>query len=191
MGSRGQTAIAAIGAFLAAMLALGAVLIVTGAYNFAADAPHTALVRGLIGYARERSIAVRARDIAVPPLDDTKMIADGASDYDAMCTGCHLAPGMAENEMRPGLNPKPPVLAQAGPGRAATQFWIIKHGIKMTAMPAWGFTHSDTEIWNMVAFLQKLPALSPAQYRALVAQSGDHHAHEDRGAAPMDMGHMH
>jgi mono/diheme cytochrome c family protein len=188
--TRGQTAIAAIGAFLAVMLALGGLLIITGAYNVAADAPHTSFVRALIGYARERSIRVRAGDVAVPRLDDPKMIADGASDYDAMCTGCHLAPGMAENEMRPGLNPKPPLLEHGRAGHAAEQFWIIKHGVKMTAMPAWGFTHSDAEIWNMVAFLQKLPALSPAQYRALVAQSGDHHAH-DHDNAPMDMSHMH
>jgi mono/diheme cytochrome c family protein len=188
--TRGKTAIAAIGAFLAVVLVLGGLLIVAGAYNVAADAQHTALVRALIGYVRMRSIEVRARDVAVPRLDNPRMIADGASDYDAMCTGCHLAPGLAENEMRSGLNPKPPILARDRSDHAAEEFWIIKHGIKMTAMPAWGFTHSDGEIWNMVAFLQKLPALSPAQYRALVAQSGDHHAHEDR-PAPMDMSHMH
>jgi mono/diheme cytochrome c family protein len=186
----GRKAIAAIGGCLAVVLVVGGLLIVTGAYNVGADAPHTAIVRALIGYARERSIEVRASDVAVPRLDDPKMIADGASDYDAMCTGCHLAPGMAENEMRPGLNPKPPLLAQGRAGHAAEQFWVIKHGIKLTAMPAWGVTHSDAEIWNMVAFLQKLPALSPAQYHALVAQSGDHHAH-DHGDAPMDMDHMH
>lgn len=189
-GFHGKTAIVAIVAFLAVLLTLGGLLIGTGAYNVAADAPHTAFVRALIGYVRERSIEVRARDVVVPPLGDPKMIADGASDYDAMCTACHLAPGMAENEMRPGLNPRPPILARGRTGHAAEQFWIIKHGIKMTAMPAWGVTHSDVEIWNMVAFLQKLPALSPAQYRALVAQSGDHHAH-DHDAAPMDMRHMH
>jgi mono/diheme cytochrome c family protein len=114
------------------------------------------------------------------------MIADGASDYDAMCTGCHLAPGMAENEMRPGLNPKPPQLATLPRGDAAEQFWIIKHGIDMTGMPAWGKTHSDAEIWNMVAFLQKLPTLSPAQYRALVASSAGHHDHDHDH---MDMSH--
>ena len=184
-----KTALAAIAAFLVVALALGGSLIVTGAYNVAADAPHTAFAHALIGYARERSIEVRASAVVAPRLDDPKMIADGASDYDAMCTGCHLAPGMPENEMRPGLNPKPPLLARGRAGHAAEEFWIIKHGIKMTSMPAWGLTHSDAEIWNMVAFLQKLPALSAVQYRALVAQSGDHHAH-DHGDTPMDMSHM-
>src|SRR3977135_4467617 len=82
-----------------------------GIYNIAADAPHLALTRQFVSYVRERSIAVRAASIVVPDLSSKQMIAEGASDYDAMCTVCHLAPGMAENEMRPGMNPKPPQLA--------------------------------------------------------------------------------
>ena len=96
-----------------------------------------------------------------------QMIAEGAEHYAAMCTGCHLAPGMHENEMRPGLNPKPPILASLPSQDPREQFWIVKHGLKMTAMPAWGATHTDEEIWNIVAFLQKLPGMSPTRYRAL------------------------
>ena len=168
------------GAFLGAAILLfagiaaAALVAIFGLYNVAADSPHLALTRDFIGFARERSIEARSEDIKVPPLTDAKMIADGASDYDAMCTGCHLAPGMKENEMRPGMNPKPPILA-ATPGEPSEQFWIIKHGIKMTGMPAWGVTHSDAEIWNIVAFLQKLPKLSPSQYRALVSSAQGHH----------------
>ena len=50
-------------------------------------------------------------------------------------------------------------------------FWVIKHGIKMSAMPAWGGSHDDATIWSMVAFLQKLPDLSPAQYKDIVARA--------------------
>jgi len=107
-----------------------------------------------------------------------------------MCTGCHLAPGMTENEMRPGMNPKPPQLASIPALAPATQFWIIKHGIKMTGMSAWGVTHPDQEIWNMVAFLQRLPTLSPQQYHALTSASAGHHEHDEHpGSMKMDMGH--
>jgi len=160
---------------LAAIVVVGAVLAGLGAYDVGADSPHTALTRAVIGFVRERSIESRAADIKVPPLNDPKMIGEGAEHYDAMCTGCHLAPGMSDNEMRPGMNPRPPALAKISPDDPAEQFWIIKHGIKMTAMPAWGTTHSDEEIWNMVALLQKLPKMTPAEYRALVAASGKHH----------------
>jgi hypothetical protein len=50
-------------------------------------------------------------------------------------------------------------------------FWVIKHGIKMSAMPAWGSSHDDATIWSMVAFLRKLPGLTPAEYRAIVAKA--------------------
>lgn len=93
------------------MVAIVAVVIVSGAYNFAADVPHAGFVTTLIGFARERSIDVRAASVKVPPLNDPKMTHEGAEHYAEMCVSCHLAPGAPENEMRPGLNPKPPVLA--------------------------------------------------------------------------------
>jgi mono/diheme cytochrome c family protein len=173
--------------FLAILvMAASTAIVALGLYNVAADAPHTGFVRNVLEYARIRSIAVHAEDVRAPSLDKQSMIVEGASHYDAMCTGCHQAPGMKENEMRPGLDPKPPVLANGGLGTPAQMFWVIKHGIKMTGMPAWGVTHTDEEIWNVVAFLQRLPTLSPAQFRALITPSGSHREH---GADHMDMRH--
>ena len=155
------------------------VYLAAGLYNVGADSEHTGLMRLALAAVRERSVDAHADDVKVPALDNPKMIADGASDYDEMCTVCHLAPGMPENEMRPGMNPKPPVLAKDPPDSPAEAFWVIKHGIKMTGMPAWGVTHTDAEIWNIVAFLNKLPALSPQAYHALVVSAAGHHAHDE------------
>ena len=57
----------------------------------------------------------------------------------------------------------------------AEEFWVIKHGIKMSGMAAWGKTHSDALIWDMVALLQKLPSLSPAAYKILVRNAPADH----------------
>src|ERR1700689_1235197 len=76
-----------------------------GVYDIAADTPHAGGTRELIGYVRGRSSAALARQVRVPDLGNPKMLAEGAEHYDAMCTGCHLAPGLPENEMRPGMNP--------------------------------------------------------------------------------------
>jgi mono/diheme cytochrome c family protein len=173
--SRAATIVAtsAVVVLIAAIALVG--IVVSGAFNVAADVPDSALMRTIIAYTRERAIDARAEGIKVPPLDKPEMTAEGAAHYDAMCTGCHLAPGMRENAMRPGMNPKPPALATLPPENPAEQFWIVKHGLKMTAMPAWGLTHSDADIWNIVALLQKLPGLSPEQYRALVAKGGGKH----------------
>jgi len=152
-------AIAGVGAF-----------VWSGVYNIGADDHHTKPVHALMQALRERSIEHHAKDIVVPNLDDPPLILKGAGQYAAMCTGCHLAPGMAENEMRPGLYPKPPQLSKFRPDPREA-FWVIKHGIKMSAMPAWGASHDDATIWSMVAFLQKLPGMTPAQYKDIVAKA--------------------
>ena len=80
---------------------------------------------------------------------------------------------MADTELSRGLYPAPPNLSKETVD-AASAFWIIKHGIKASGMPAWGKSMSDDYIWNMVAFLQRLPKLDDEQYKALVATSGGH-----------------
>jgi mono/diheme cytochrome c family protein len=142
----------------------------SGVYDMGADAHHTRPVRAMIGALVDRSVERRAKDLVVPNLQDPQMVLDGAGHYAEMCTGCHLAPGMAENEMRPGLYPKPPQLARFKPDPREA-FWIIKHGIKMSAMPAWGASHDDNAIWSLVAFLQQMPAMTPTQYKAMVARA--------------------
>ena len=170
--------VAAIGVIALTVLGIGFVL--SGVYNMAADEPHSALVLRLVETLRERSIEVHAKGIAAPKLDDPALIAEGAEHYSAMCTGCHLAPGMYDSEIRPGLYPQPPILAKRRPREPAQDFWIIKHGIKMSGMPAWGATHDDDAIWGMVAFLQKLPELSPDAYQQLVphGDGSEEHEHE-------------
>ncbi|HET6587634.1 MAG TPA: cytochrome c [Oleiagrimonas sp.] len=138
----------------------------SGSYNIGADSPHWGFTRYAIGQLRERSIESRSADIKVPNLDDPALVAEGAHHYAEMCTGCHLAPGMGDSELRKGLYPRPPNLTHFAPDPAEA-FWIIKHGIKMTAMPAWGKTHDDQKIWAMVAYLQKQPHMSVERYREL------------------------
>lgn len=142
----------------------------SGIYNIGADDPHSRPVFSLMQTLRARSISAHARSIRVPDLEDASLILKGAGQYAAMCTQCHLTPGMKDSEIRPGLYPQPPNLARlrVDPKEA---FWVIKHGIKMSAMPAWGGSHDDTTIWSMVAFLQKLPDLSPRQYKEIVARA--------------------
>ncbi len=153
------------------VLALG--FLFSGVYNIAASDPHTPMVHRALETLRDRSIAVRSKTIEVPDLSDAALIRQGAGNYHAMCTGCHLMPGMAESEMYNGLYPQPPDLTQASvePGRA---FWVVKHGIKASGMPAWGKSMEDRYLWGLVAFQQKLPDLTPEAYRAMVAESGGH-----------------
>ncbi|KRE89366.1 cytochrome C [Frateuria sp. Soil773] len=171
---------------LAVLAAAG--FVASGWYDAGADRPHWEATYRLLQFARERSVAQHAKDLVLPDnLDDEATILEGAGQYAAMCTGCHLAPGMDDSELRPGLYPQPPDLSRTRVDPRAA-FWTIKHGIKMSVMPAWGGSHDDATIWSMVAFLRRLPGLSPAGYAALVAKAppdGDMESrgHGDRHAA--------
>lgn len=156
--------------------ALAGIVVYVGAYDIGADSPHTRPVYWLIEQLRDRSIAVRARNVGVPAnLTDMKRLQSGAGLYTEMCSGCHLAPGLEKSEISQGLYPKAPELFREPQRSAREQFWIIKHGVKLTAMPAWGKTHSDELIWDMVAFVRQLPKMTPAQYQAALASAPEDH----------------
>ena len=163
----------------------GVVFIYSGVFNVAADDPHSAPVYWLMETVRDRSIATHARGIVVPPLTAPAMITAGGADYHEMCTGCHLQTGIEESELASALYPHPPSLAKVKYRNPAETFWIIKHGMKMSGMPAWGATHDDARIWAMVAFLQQLPRLTARQYQILTARDdGDEHVHMHSQSAP-------
>ncbi|MBB6094962.1 mono/diheme cytochrome c family protein/ketosteroid isomerase-like protein [Povalibacter uvarum] len=159
---------------LVALVAMAALIIATGIYNVAADEPHSSLVSRTLESARERSIAMRANEIEVPHLDDPARVRRGAGNYDAMCVGCHLAPGKAASELRSGLYPSPPNLTERQHLDPAEAFWVIKHGIKSTGMPAWGKSMQDPYVWDLVAFVRALPSLSAEQYATEVEASEGH-----------------
>jgi mono/diheme cytochrome c family protein len=151
------------------------VAIYAGLYNIAADVPHTQPVYWLFDTVRERSVAARARDIVVPnDLGDANRISKGAGEYAEMCSGCYLAPGMKRTEISQGLYPRAPELRRKTGLTPAEQFWIVEHGVKMTGMPAWGVTHNDELLWDVVAFVRKLPELTPEQYESMVKNAPKH-----------------
>lgn len=149
---------------------LGGVYIWTGLYAIGADSPHWRITSRIMEVLRERAVVRHAKDIPVPDLDNPKWVLQGAGQYAAMCVQCHLAPTRKNSELRLGLYPLPPDLSKVRVDPAVA-FWVIKHGIKLSAMPAWGASHDDATIWSMVAFLQKLPRLTPSQYADMVAKA--------------------
>lgn len=164
----------------------GGLFLYSGLYPMGADVPHNRLTYWLLETLRERSVARAASDIKVPgDLNAPERLLAGGADYNDMCAGCHLKPGKTQSDFTLGLYPAPPNLTLAGDKHGhehadntenddeaiKRQFWIIKHGIKASGMPAWGPGHDDERIWNMVAFLQRLPRLTAEQYQILTARS--------------------
>jgi mono/diheme cytochrome c family protein len=171
---------------------IGLITMYSGIVNVSALERPSGMTRWILSSTRESSIESRIDEIQVPNLDDSTMINEGAEHYAHMCRGCHGAPGYEDTELAKSLEPRAPHLSMARRAdhfNAAESFWVTKNGIMMTGMPAWGRTHSDEKIWDIVAFLKKLPQLTPEQYSKLTnaskGESMEEHEHEES----METGH--
>jgi mono/diheme cytochrome c family protein len=138
-----------------------------GLYDVAANTPHTQPVYSLLETVKQQSVRRQARHVAVPPLDDAALQARGAACYRDHCLQCHGAPGHAPSPIGLSMQPLPGPLADATRHWSAAEiYWITRNGIKMTGMPAWQHRLQDEDLWAVVAFVQTLPQLGPAQMRA-------------------------
>jgi mono/diheme cytochrome c family protein len=156
---------------LAALGALAGAFVASGTYDVSATDPHLPPTNWAIEQTMRRAVARRAGAIEAPPLGAAAQLDRGAALFRAHCVSCHGAPGVAPEPFALGLMPLPAPLAQTGrEWRSAEIFWVVKHGLKMTGMPAWRFRLADDDIWAVVAFVRELPRLSPSDYRALTVR---------------------
>jgi len=154
---------------LVSLIAVFFIFIFSGAYDISATKPHYRFTRWIINTLVDNSVKHHAKDIKAPNLNDTSLVRIGFSHYNEMCSGCHSTPGVEQNEVVKSFYPRPPKLVRViNEWTPSELFWMTKNGIKMSGMPAFGTTHSDKEIWAIVAFMQKLPAMTKEQYENLV-----------------------
>ena len=157
-----------------------------GVYNIAATEKHWPITVELLEVLRERSIEIRSKEIVKPDTFSPQQLASGAEDYAAMCVQCHLAPGKEATALHQGLYPQPPVFHERSHEShdSSETFWVIKNGIKMTGMPAWGSVHSDEEIWAMVAFIEQLPEMSLDKYQRLTGTGNEDSSGQHESVKP-------
>lgn len=167
-------------AIIALAIIAGFAYLYSGAYPVGADVPHSAPVTWFVRTLKNRSVESHASDVKnVPNLDDSTLILEGARHYEHDCRGCHLAPGHTESETAKDMYPHPPKFTKGTDLSPEQFFWITKHGLKDTGMPAWGKSSSDDELWSLVAFVERrIAKLSPEQYQELVARAPNEHAEE-------------
>ncbi|MFP5288082.1 MAG: c-type cytochrome [Thermoanaerobaculia bacterium] len=157
---------------LLVLVLAGLGFIFSGIYDVAASTPDMGLIQWALATTQHRSVERRAEEVKAPPLDDPALIRTGLIEYHEMCVVCHGAPGVPISPAGQGLNPAPPLLADESGEDAGELFWVTKNGIKMTGMPAFGVTHSDEELWAIVAFMKKMGDLTPEEYQRMVREAG-------------------
>lgn len=165
--------VAGVTAFLVlVLLALGGLAFMySGGYNVAATEGHSGLVQWALETTKDRSIRTRGDNAPEPPPFDSALIVAGFDGFRDMCVQCHGAPGADPGVNGQGLYPKPPELGgEAHEFTDGELFWITKHGVKFTGMPAFGPTHADRDLWAVVAFIREMEEMSPDEYQRRVAE---------------------
>ena len=183
-GTKKGMLIGAIGTLLL-LAATGLIVVLTGSYNVAASNKHNPVVGWALHTTMENSVRDHAEDLGPAPKFTSAMIERGGVEYKAMCVRCHGGIGEKRSEWANAMLPQPPALAHAAQEWSPQEvFWMVKHGIKMSAMPAFGTTHDDPTIWSIVAFVNQMPQMNEAQYAAIKAEHGEEgHEHDARAEA--------
>jgi len=88
-----------------------------------------------------------------PPSMDNIM--DGSMTYDKNCAVCH---GSLKQPVSPLKNkfypPVPQLMSSTPDDQDGNLFYVIKYGVRYTAMPGWDGVLSDDDIWKTVVFIK-------------------------------------
>ncbi|HEX6315905.1 MAG TPA: c-type cytochrome [Gemmatimonadaceae bacterium] len=162
---------------------LGFLVAASGIVPIKASSGHWAITEWLLQFGKRRSVAMHSLGVSVPEERRESWVMKGAGHFETGCRPCHGAPGNPDPEVAMAMLPRPPWLPDRVKDRKDRElFYIVKHGIKFTGMPAWPVQDRDDEVIAMVAFLRRLPDLDAESYRRLV------NGEAPRGASTIPLG---
>lgn len=163
-----KRAILALVALVVLVLGVGR----SGIINLAANVPHSAPVEWFIHWAYQNSVRAQATKVAAPATDPNGLVS-AAGHFATSCAICHGAPGVEPSPVMQAAAVHAPDLSVAATHWENRElFWLLKHGVKYTSMPAWPVQDREDEVRRMAAFVRRLPGMTPAQYRALAYGPG-------------------
>jgi mono/diheme cytochrome c family protein len=126
----------------------------------------TAIMKPAVRAAVKRNAA----NLSAPSAATEDSIIAGGKLYVRGCMGCHGEPGKAFAEDTAHYPPIPQ-LPHVGTQYSEPEiYWIVKHGIRMTAMSAYGSFYKDDQLWSLAAFIRHIDKLTPAEIAAIQPQ---------------------
>ena len=147
-------------------LGLGAYLFVSrGGISLDTAAPPLPLEKTVADMALRASMGHAADQKNPLPFNDETMLA-GARKFKQNCAVCHGVPGQPPTVIAKGMFPDPPQLFDKKDMMTddpeGETFWKVTHGIRLSGMPGFAATLSDTERWQLTTLVKHADTLSPA-----------------------------
>jgi len=96
----------------------------------------------------------------------------GAELYKQHCAVCHGLPLSPKTAIAKGMYPRPPLLLE---GKGVTDdepgesYWKVFNGIRLTGMPGFSKSLSETQMWQVALLLANADKLPPSAKAVLVA----------------------
>jgi len=135
-----------------------------------ADIPVNGLERKIAMPSLDASVERRAPETANPVEASAANLTAGMKIYQANCANCHGDVNHPRAALADALYPRAPQFVEDAPDMPDYQnFYIIRHGIRLSGMPAWGQSLNDLQMWEVTTFLShmsRLPAGVSEQWKA-------------------------
>ena len=104
------------------------------------------------------------------PVNEANMLG-GAQAYKEHCAVCHGVPGQPRTAIARGMFPDPPQLFERSEmvtdDPEGITYWKVTHGIRLSGMPGFGSTLSETARWQVTLLVKRADQLAPAVQAAL------------------------
>jgi thiosulfate dehydrogenase len=153
-------------------IVVGVLLVIAGVYFYfamgqapvATNASEMPLEHKFAHMALDAYLSKKPHPNPPVPADESTYLA-GAKVYMDHCAVCHGLPGEPKTAIAAGMFPKPPQLFK---GMGVTDdepwetYWKVYGGIRMTGMPGFGETLSETQMWKVSMLLKNADKISPA-----------------------------
>lgn len=123
----------------------------------------------IMGSAVRASVRRSAAGIANSATSNHETLVAGGKLYVAGCAGCHGELGKPFREEHDHF-PQVPQLPHLGTQYSEPEvYWVVKHGIRMTGMSAYGPFYSEQQLWSLSAFVHQINNLPPDVRAAVLA----------------------
>ena len=147
------------------IIAAGIAAVILGLTQIKIDALHDpGPVETFLATSLKRILIARSSSQGIPPAptDLATSVKEGETVYGTDCSMCHGMDGRSQTDNGRWMYPRASDLTSSLVQKYSDQelFWIVKNGIRLTGMPAFGKVESDEHIWNLVNYIRTLPQKS-------------------------------